>query len=140
MTAYSLQEIAQACPRLARRLKSPADPRPAEILPLIRSVLVGRGYESVAESPELATVPADAWRAHGFVAREGPQWQAQPWLPRWLGYQGTAPDEAAAHRSPRRPNWQLSPDRFYAEFAAAGGVSEPGAESQRACGQRGPRR
>jgi len=117
MTAYSLQEIAQACPRLERRLKLPAELRPAEILPLIRAVLVSRGYESIAESPELAAVPADAWRAHGFAPVEGGQWRAQPWLPRWLGNQGTAPDEAAAHRSPRRPNWQLSPDRFYAEIA-----------------------
>ena len=44
MTAYSLAEIAQACPRLARRLQTPAGSRPAEILPLIRAALVGRGY------------------------------------------------------------------------------------------------
>lgn len=126
MTAYSLQEIAQACPRLARRLKSPAELRPAEILPLIRAVLVSRGYESIAESPELAAVPDDVWLAHGFLAGEDLQWRAQPWLPRWLGNHRTAPDEAAAHRSQRRPNWQLSPDRFYAEIAQRNEYLSPG--------------
>jgi superfamily II DNA/RNA helicase len=126
MTAYSLQEIAQTCPRLARRLQSPAELRPAEILPLIRAVLVSRGYESIAESPELAVVPADAWRAHGFATAEGRQWRAQPWLPWWLTHQGTAPDEAADHCSPRRPNWQLSPDRFYAEIAHRDEYLSPG--------------
>jgi ATP-dependent DNA helicase RecQ len=126
MTAYSLQEIAQACPRLARRLKSPARLRAAEVLPLIRAVLVSRGYESIAESPELAAVPDDIWRAHGFVTGQGRQWRARPWLPRWLGSQGTAPDEAAAHRSQRRPNWQLSPDHFYAEIAQRDEYLSPG--------------
>jgi ATP-dependent DNA helicase RecQ len=126
MTAYSFLEIAQACPRLARRLKSPAELCPAEILPLIRAVLVSRGYESVAESPELAAIPDDAWQAHGFVAAEGRQWRAQPWLPRWLRNQGTAPDEAAAHGSQRRPNWQLSPDRFYADLAQRKEYLSPG--------------
>ena len=126
MTAYSLDELAQACPRLARRLESSANPRPAEILPLIRAELVGRGYESVAESPELAAVSADEWRAHGFVTGAGREWRAQPWLPRWLKHHGTAPDEAAAHRSPRRPNWQLRPDIFYTDLAQRKEYLSPG--------------
>ena len=125
MTAYSLAEIAQASPRLARRLQTPAGSCPAEILPLIRAALVGRGYAAVAESPELAAIPADAWRDHGFLAGEG-QWQAQAWRPQWLEHQGTAPDEAAAHLASRRPNWQLSPDRFYAESARRKGYLSPG--------------
>ena len=56
----------------------------------------------------------------------GQQWRAQPWLPRWLGHRGTAPDEAAAHSRARRPNWQLSPDRFYADLAAAEEYLSPG--------------
>lgn len=126
MTAYSLQEIAEACPRLARRLKSSANPRPAEILPLIRSVLVARGYQSVAGSAELATIPTAEWRAHGFASEEGLQWRAEPWLPGWLGGQGTAPDEEAARRSPRRPNWRLTADRFYAGSAKRSDYLSPG--------------
>lgn len=126
MTAYSLQEISQACPRLSRLLKSPAERNAAEILPLVRAVLVGLGYESVSETPELAGIPADTWYAHGFAAAEGRQWRVQPWLPRWLAHHGTAPDEAAAHRSPRRPNWQLSPDRFYAEITHRDEYLSPG--------------
>ena len=125
MTAYSLAEIAHASPRLARRLQTRAGSRPAEILPLIRAVLVGRGYSAITESAELAAIPADAWREHGFVAGEG-QWQAQAWRPQWLEHQATAPDEAAAHLAPRRPNWQLSPDRFYAESAQREGYLSPG--------------
>jgi ATP-dependent DNA helicase RecQ len=126
MTAFPLEEIAQACPRLARRLESSAEPCPAEILPLIRAVLVGRGYESIVGSPELAAIPANQWRAHGFAVQEGQQWHAEPWLPRWLGHQGTAPDEAAAHYSPRRPNWQLSPDIFYTDLAQRKEYLSPG--------------
>ena len=40
--------------------------------------------------------------------------------------QGTAPDEAAAHLASRRPNWQLSPDRFYVESARREGYLSPG--------------
>jgi superfamily II DNA/RNA helicase len=126
VTIYSLQEIAHACPRLARRLESSANPRSAEILPLIRAVLVARGYESVAESAELAAISADEWRAHGFAALEGQRWHAEPWLPWWLSHQGTAPDEAAAHCSPRRPNWQLTPDVFYADLAQRKEYLSPG--------------
>ena len=125
MTAYSPAEIAQASPRLARRLQTRAGSRPAEILPLIRAALVGRGYAAVAESPELAAIPASAWQEHGFVAGDG-QWQAQAWRPQWLEHQGTAPDEAAAHLASRRPNWKLSPDRFYAESAQREGYLNPG--------------
>jgi ATP-dependent DNA helicase RecQ len=125
MTALSLAELAQASPRLARRLQTPAGSRPEEILPLIRAVLVGRGYDSVAISPELAAIPADAWKEHGFAAEEG-QWHALAWRPGWLDHQGTAPDEAAAHLASRRPNWQLSPDRFYAEHAHREEYLSPG--------------
>ena len=125
MTAYSLAELAQASPRLARRLRTPAGSRPAEILPLIRAALVGRGYAAVAESPELAAIPADAWRDHGFAAGDG-QWQARAWRPQWLEHQRTAPDEAAAHFASRRPNWQLSPDRFYVESARRESYLSPG--------------
>lgn len=125
MTALSLAELAQASPRLARRLQTPAGSRPEEILPLIRAVLVGRGYNSVAISPELAAIPADAWKKHGFAAEEG-QWHALAWRPGWLDHQGTAPDEAAAHLASRRPNWQLSPDRFYAEHAHREEYLSPG--------------
>ena len=92
---------------------------------MIRAALVGRGYAAVAESPELAAIPASAWREHGFVAGDG-QWQAQAWRPQWLEHQGTAPDEAAAHLASRRPNWKLSPDRFYAESAQREGYLSPG--------------
>ena len=125
MTTCSLAELAQASPRLARRLTTPAGSRPAEILPLIRAVLVGRGYDSVAEGSELAAIPADAWLDHGFVASAG-QWHAQAWLPRWLDHQGTPPDEAAARPASRRPNWHLSPDRFYAESAHREEYLNPG--------------
>jgi superfamily II DNA or RNA helicase len=116
VTTLSLQEIAEACPRLARRLQASADPRPEEVLPLIRSVLVARGYRSVAASAELAAIPAVAWQAHGF-RRSGDQWRAEPWLPGWLDGKQVAPDLEAARRAPRRPNWQLAADRFYANAA-----------------------
>ena len=125
MTALSLAELAQASPRLARRLQTPAGSCPEEILPLIRAVLVGRGYDSVAISPELAAIPADSWQEHGFAAEVG-QWHALAWRPGWLDHQGTAPDEAAAHLASRRPNWQLSPDRFYAEHAHRQEYLSPG--------------
>ena len=86
---------------------------------------MGRGYAAVAESPELAAIPADAWQEHGFAAGDG-QWQAQAWRPEWLEHQGTAPDEAAAHLASRRPNWKLSPDRFYAESAQREEYLSPG--------------
>ncbi|MEV4288471.1 protein DpdF [Nonomuraea bangladeshensis] len=126
MTTYSLREIAQAWPRLARRLKSSEQPRPAEILPMIRSVLVARGYQSVADSSELAAIPAVEWRAHGFVGEEGLSWRAVPWLPSWLDAQGSAPDEEAARCSPRRPNWRLTADRFYASAAKRSDYLSPG--------------
>ncbi|MER5325502.1 protein DpdF [Streptosporangium roseum] len=126
MTIYPLQEIAEACPRLARRLKSSVSPHPAEILPLIRSVLVARGYQSVKESPELAAIPAVEWQAHGFVGEKGSHWRAQPWLPSWLDDQGTAPDEEAARGSLRRPNWRLIADRFYTGAAQRPDYLSPG--------------
>ncbi|MGC4957775.1 protein DpdF [Actinomadura citrea] len=126
MTTYALQEIAEACPRLARRLQSSTKPRPAEILPLIRSELVARGYQSVAVSAELAAIPDAEWRAHGFAYAEGRQWRAEPWFPGWLGDQGMAPDEDAARRSPRRPNWLLTADPFYADYAKRSDYLSPG--------------
>jgi superfamily II DNA helicase RecQ len=125
MTTYSLAELAEASPRLARRLQTSARSRPEEILPLIRAMLVGRGYDSVAVSPELAAIPDGAWRDHGFADGEG-QWRAQTWLPKWLGDHRTAPDEAPAHLASRRPNWRLSPDRFYAEYAHRKEYLSPG--------------
>ena len=89
------RDNADACPRLARRLQRPGPPIAAEILPLIRSELVARGYQAVAESAELAAIPAAAWRAHGF-RRSGGEWQAEPWLPRWL-------DDTGRHRTRRQP-------------------------------------
>ena len=127
MTALSLHEVAAACPRLARRLQRSTSPRAAEILPLIRSELVARGYRSVAaESPELAAIPAVEWRAHGFAGAEGPEWRAEPWLPLWLDDQQTAPDQEAARRAPRRPNWRLAADRFYADSAGRCDYLNPG--------------
>lgn len=126
MTIYPLQEIAEACPRLARRLESSGNPRSAEILPLIRSVLVARGYQSVVDSSDLAFIPAVEWRAHGFVREAGLYWRAQPWLPSWLDARGTAPDEDAARCSPRRPNWRLTADRFYTIAAKRSDYLSPG--------------
>lgn len=126
MTVYSLQEIAEACPRLARRLESSASPRPAEILPMIRSVLVARGYQSIAESPKLSAISTAEWWAHGFAGEKGLRWRAEPWLPRWLGDPGTAPDEEAARRSLRRPNWRLTADAFYASTAKRSDYLNPG--------------
>jgi ATP-dependent DNA helicase RecQ len=127
VTALSLQEIAEACPRLARRLQSSVPRRAAELLPLIRSELVARGYRSVAaESPELAVIPAAEWRAHGFAGAAGTQWRAEPWLPRWLDDQQTAPDQEAARRTPRRPNWRLTADRFYTDSARYREYLNPG--------------
>ncbi|MFI6603532.1 protein DpdF [Nonomuraea sp. NPDC050536] len=126
MTIYTLQEIVEACPRLARRLKSSGSPRPAEILPMIRSVLVARGYQSVLESPELASIQAVEWRSHGFVGDKGLHWRAQPWLPTWLDDLGTAPDEEASRVSLRRPNWRLAADRFYTNSTKRSDYLSPG--------------
>jgi ATP-dependent DNA helicase RecQ len=127
VTALSLQEIAEACPRLARRLQLSASPRAAEILPLIRSELVARGYRSVAaESPELTAIQDAEWRAHGFAGVEGREWRAEPWLPLWLDDQQTAPDQEAARRARRMPNWRLTADRFYAASAERCDYLSPG--------------
>lgn len=125
MTALSLDEIAVDCPRLARRLQLPGAPISTEILPLVRSELVARGYQSVAESPVLAAIPRAAWQAHGF-RRSGDQWQAEPWLPSWLDSQRIAPDLEVARRAPRRPNWRLAADPFYAETARRHTYLSPG--------------
>jgi superfamily II DNA/RNA helicase len=125
MTALSLAEIADDCPRLARRLQHPGAPIPAEILPLIRSALVARGYQAVAESAELAVIPAATWQAHGF-RRSGGQWRAEPWLPAWLDSRQIAPDLEPARQAPRRPNWQLAADRFYADAARRPAYLSPG--------------
>ena len=113
MTVLSVHDLAQASPRLARRLQAAAPPRAPDLLPLIRSELVARGYLSVANSPELTAFPAAAWRTHGFALAGADTWRAEPWLPSWLDSQGTAPDEAAARQAPRRPNWRLAADPFY---------------------------
>jgi ATP-dependent DNA helicase RecQ len=126
VTALSLPEIAEACPRLARRLQASEHPRPAEILPLIRSVLVARGYQSVAASAELAAIPGAQWRAYGFADAGGWHWQAEPWLPSWLDDPRTAPDQEAARGAPRRPNWRLTADRFYNHFAGRDHYLSPG--------------
>jgi ATP-dependent DNA helicase RecQ len=125
MTALSLAAVVDACPRLARRLQRPGPPIPAEILPLIRSDLVARGYEAIVESAELAAIPAAAWQAHGFRRSTG-EWHAEPWLPEWLDSEGIAPDLEPARRASRRPNWQLAPDRFYADAAKRPAYLGPG--------------
>jgi ATP-dependent DNA helicase RecQ len=125
MTALALAEVANACPRLARRLQLPGPLVPAEILPMIRSGLVGRGYETIAESAELAEIPATAWETHGF-RRSTDGWRAEPWLPSWLDSEGIAPDLDPARKAPRRPNWRLAPDRFYADAAQRPTYLSPG--------------
>jgi len=125
MTALSLAEIADGCPRLARRLQLLGPPIPAEILPLIRSGLVARGYQAIVDCAELAVIPAAAWRAHGFRRSAG-QWHAEPWLPAWLDGRQIAPDLEPARRAPRRPNWQLAADRFYADAARRPAYLSPG--------------
>jgi hypothetical protein len=125
VTALSLAEVAGACPRLARRLQRPQPPIPAEILPMIRSDLVARGYEAVAECAELAAIPPAAWQAHGFrPSADG--WHAEPWLPAWLASEGTAPDLDPARMAGRRPNWQMAVDRFYADAARRLAYLSPG--------------
>jgi superfamily II DNA/RNA helicase len=125
VTALSLTEVAATCPRMARRLQRPGPLIPAEILPLIRSVLVARGYEAIAESAEVAAIPAAAWHAHGF-RRSPDEWHAEPWLPGWLDSEGIAPDLEPARRAYRRPNWQLAPDRFYTDAAKRPTYLSPG--------------
>jgi len=126
VTALSVQDLAQACPRLVRRLQSAVLLRAPEILPLIRSELVGGGYLSVADSPELAAFPAAEWRAHGFARAGEDAWRAEPWLPSWLDGHGTAPDEAAAGRALRRLNWRLAADAFYAASTEHDDYLSPG--------------
>jgi ATP-dependent DNA helicase RecQ len=125
MTALALVEIADACPRLARRLQRPGPVNPAEILPLIRSELVARGYAGVADCGELAVVPAAIWHAHGF-RRSADEWHAEPWLPEWLDSAGVAPDLEPARRASRRPNWQLAADSFYKDAAKRRDYLSPG--------------
>jgi hypothetical protein len=125
MTALSLAEIADRCPRLARRLQLPGPPIPEEILPLIRSDLVAVGYQAVAESPVLAAIPPAMWQAHGF-RRSGDQWRAEPWLPAWLDGKQIAPDLETTRRAHRRPNWQVAADRFYADAARRPAYLSPG--------------
>lgn len=125
MTALSLAEIANSCPRLARRLQRPGPLVPAEILPLVRSELVARGYQAVAASMELAGIPAAAWQAHGF-RRSADEWHAEPWLPWWLDGEGITPDLESARRAARRPNWRMVADRFYADAARRQDYLNPG--------------
>jgi superfamily II DNA helicase RecQ len=127
MTTLSLEELARADVRLARRLKSPAPQRTAELLPLIRSELVRRGYRSVAvDVPELADIGAADWLSHSFVRVGESEWGAKPWLPSWLDHRGVAPDEAVACREPRRPLWKLAADRFYTDVMGHDDYLSPG--------------
>ena len=125
MTALSLAEITDACPRLARRLQRPGPPIAAEILPLIRSDLVARGYQAVGDCAELAAIPAASWQAHGF-RRSADEWHAEPWLPGWLDGAGIPPDLATARRALRRPDWQVAADRFYEDTARRPSYLTPG--------------
>ncbi|MGW5054361.1 protein DpdF [Actinokineospora sp. NPDC004072] len=114
MTGIALAELLEHHPRLARRLSTPGRPRDVELLPLIRSALVARGYGTIsADAAELADIPDSRWRSHGFVEVGGRGWKAAPWLPAWLDHHGRAPDEASAQRRPRRPDWRVPADTFY---------------------------
>lgn len=127
MTALHLRKIAEDHPRLARRLLSSLNPPAAEILSLIRSALVARGYRAVsADAPELAAIPPATWEAHGFTAAGPAAWKAEPWMPSWLDHCGTPPDEAVARRECRRPDWRLTADRFYTESVGHGQYLSPG--------------
>jgi superfamily II DNA/RNA helicase len=92
---------------------------------LIRSDLVARGYQAIALSPVLASIPEATWQAHGF-RRFGNEWRAEPWLPAWLDGKQIAPDLEVARRAPRRPNWQMAADHFYADAARRLGYLSPG--------------
>ena len=125
MTALSLAEITDACPRLARRLQRPGPPVAAEILPLIRSDLVARGYQAIDDCGELAAIPTASWLAHGFRRSAG-EWHAEPWLPGWLDGEGIPPDLETARRALRRQDWQLAADRFYEDAARRRSYLTPG--------------
>ncbi|WP_197523527.1 protein DpdF [Actinokineospora pegani] len=121
-----LEQLAGTSKRLARRLTQPATPA-AELLALLRSALVARGYLAVwASEPPLDTIPDTAWAAHGFTRAGDSQWKPARWLPAWLDTRGTAPDEAAAQRAPRRPNWMLDADQFYTDITGREQYLSPG--------------
>lgn len=127
MTALTLHELAEEHPRLARRLRSRRQPHPAELLPIVRSALVARGYRSVsADVPQLAAVPPAMWEAHGFTSVGAAEWKAEPWTPSWLDHHGTPPDEAPSRREQRRPDWRLPADRFYARTVGNDEYLSPG--------------
>jgi len=73
----------------------------------------------------VAAIPADAWQGARFRGRPGTVARSGLAAP-VLDHQGRPPDEAAAHLAQRRPNWQLSPDRFYAESAHREEYLSPG--------------
>lgn len=130
MNDFTLADLARRDMRLSRRLQSKR-PEPAELLPLIRTVLVRSGYRSVdVEGSLLSEVRREQWTAHGFAKASATSWRCHAWLPPWLDHRGISPDEAVARQVVRRPNWRTRADRFYTDAVGFDSYLTPG---QRDC-------
>ena len=113
MGILTIDELSHTNSRLARRLESP-EFAVADVLPLVRSELIRRGY--AACDPRASRVDGlemDTWLRNGFVAHAS-GWQAEPWLPTWLDHHGKPPDEAVAQRLVRQNHWEVMADPFAA--------------------------
>ena len=123
----SLAEIAQTCPRLARRLQTPAGSRPGGDPSLDPLRAGGPRLPGGSRIPGTRRDPGRRLAGSWFRGPEKDSGRPSPGCPHGSTAQGIAPDlEAAAHRAPRRPNWQLAADRFYADAARRQDYLSPG--------------
>ncbi len=125
MNTFAVDSLAAKDRRLERRLSNPTS-QPGDLLPLIRSQLVGLGYAKVdPRSSALDAVEETTWLDHGF-SKCGPLWRAEPWLPEWLDHHGTPPDAAAASGIRRQRDWSLTADSFYTRAMGHQTAKNPG--------------
>lgn len=127
MTVVPLSTILQEDERLRRRLTRCGRASAAEVLPMVRSHLVARGYQATRIDDEAFTKFSDAdWTNHGFEQIDTQVWKAQPWHPDWLDHFGVAPDLAPALAEQRRANWSLTADSFYTASLGYSDFLSPG--------------
>lgn len=127
MTIVPLSAIIEADERLGRRLKSRDHVNAAEVLPMVRSYLIARGYQATLLDSDAFDEFSDIeWTNHGFEQIDKQIWKAQPWHPGWLDHCGVAPDLAPAAAEQRRANWSVAADPFYTAALSYADFLSPG--------------
>jgi ATP-dependent DNA helicase RecQ len=124
MKVLSMADLRTADRRLDRRLESGQISR--DVLPMIRSVLVARGYRSAdLREQELGGLALSVLTQHGLRRVDG-GWKADPWLPAWLDHSAAGVDEPAAKRAERQSTWAVAGDDFYRKVSGFDTEKTPG--------------